>query len=101
MWPGRGVDHPPLSIAEVKERVELYLSSPLGLRGLFYNKFYLYLYLRLLVDACHIVGTGCVYRYWPFVRFPPTLTTRDTRYCRLNHSATGAFNFFLRTRRQK
>jgi hypothetical protein len=27
--PGRGVDHPPPSIAEVKERVELYLYSPL------------------------------------------------------------------------
>jgi hypothetical protein len=26
--PGRGVDHPPLSSAEVKERVELYLYSP-------------------------------------------------------------------------
>jgi hypothetical protein len=32
--PGRGVDHPPPSSAEVKERVELYLYSPLGLRGL-------------------------------------------------------------------
>jgi len=28
--PGRGVDHPPLSSAEVKERVELYLFSPSG-----------------------------------------------------------------------
>ena len=28
--PGRGVDHPPTSIAEVKERVELYLYSPSG-----------------------------------------------------------------------
>jgi hypothetical protein len=27
--PGRGVDHPPPSSAEVKERVELYLYSPL------------------------------------------------------------------------
>ena len=26
--PGRGVDHPPPSSAEVKERVELYLFSP-------------------------------------------------------------------------
>jgi hypothetical protein len=26
--PGRGVDHPPTSSAEVKERVELYLYSP-------------------------------------------------------------------------
>jgi hypothetical protein len=28
--PGRGVDHPPLSSAEVKERVELYLYYPSG-----------------------------------------------------------------------
>jgi hypothetical protein len=28
--PGRGVDHPPLSSAEVKERVELYLYFPSG-----------------------------------------------------------------------
>ena len=32
--PGRGVDHTPPSSAEVKERVEPYISSPLGLRGL-------------------------------------------------------------------
>jgi hypothetical protein len=29
-WPGRGGDHQPLSSAEVKERVELYLYSPSG-----------------------------------------------------------------------
>ena len=36
-WPGGGVDHPPPSSAEVKQRVELYLySTPLaGLHGLF------------------------------------------------------------------
>ena len=28
--PGRGVDHPPLSSAEVKERVGLYIYSPSG-----------------------------------------------------------------------
>ena len=28
--PGRGVDHPPPSSAEVKERVQLYLNSPSG-----------------------------------------------------------------------
>jgi hypothetical protein len=33
--PGRGVDHPPPSSADFKERVELYLCPPLGLRGLF------------------------------------------------------------------
>jgi hypothetical protein len=29
-WPGRGVDHPPPSLAEVKEVVELYLFAPSG-----------------------------------------------------------------------
>jgi hypothetical protein len=29
-WQGRSVNHPPPSSAEVKERVELYLSSPFG-----------------------------------------------------------------------
>jgi len=40
---GRGVDHPPLSSAEVKARAELYFYPPLGLRGPFYGEFYLYL----------------------------------------------------------
>jgi hypothetical protein len=31
--PKRGADHPPSSSAEVKERVELYLYSPLELHG--------------------------------------------------------------------
>ena len=29
-WPGRGVNHPPPSSAEVKERVEIYLYFPSG-----------------------------------------------------------------------
>ena len=33
--PGRGIDHPLPSSAEVKEKVELYSTPPLGLRGLF------------------------------------------------------------------
>jgi len=32
--PGRSVDHPAPSSAEVRERVELYLYSPMGLRGM-------------------------------------------------------------------
>jgi len=35
-----GGDHPPPFSAEVKERVELYLYSPLGLCGLFSGEMY-------------------------------------------------------------
>jgi len=42
--PEGGVDHPPPSSAEVKERVELYLYSHLGLRGLLEDDLYLFLY---------------------------------------------------------
>jgi hypothetical protein len=49
--PGRGVDHPPLSSAEVKERVELYLYSPSGLHVLFQGDLYFYLYSVNKVSA--------------------------------------------------
>ena len=42
--PRRGVDHPLSSNAEVKERIELYLYSPLDLHDLFWGEFYLYLH---------------------------------------------------------
>jgi len=37
---GRGVDHPPSSSAEVKERIELYLYSPYGPSWPFYGEMY-------------------------------------------------------------
>ena len=37
-WAGHSVDHPHPSSATVKERLELYLYSPLGLHGLFQDK---------------------------------------------------------------
>ena len=40
---GRGVIHPSPSSAEVKDRVQLYLFSQSGLRGLFYGEISLYL----------------------------------------------------------
>jgi len=43
MRPGRGVDYPPLSRAEVKERVSSTSFPPLGLHGLFLVDLYLYL----------------------------------------------------------
>jgi len=39
---GRGVDHPTPPSAEVKERVELFLYSPLGLHSVLLGKLYLY-----------------------------------------------------------
>ena len=39
--PGLGVGHPPPPNAEVKERVQLCLFSPLGLRGLFQGELFL------------------------------------------------------------
>ena len=40
-WPWHGLQHPPPSSTEVKERVELYLYSPSALRGLFWDDLYL------------------------------------------------------------
>jgi hypothetical protein len=36
--PGRGIDHSPRVSADVKERVELYQYSPLGLYSLLYDE---------------------------------------------------------------
>jgi len=44
--PGRGVDHPPPSSAEVEETVEL-KSARLGFRGLFWGELYLYRYYNI------------------------------------------------------
>ena len=41
--PGRGVDHPLPSSAEVKERVELYLHFPTGPSCLLQDELYIYL----------------------------------------------------------
>jgi hypothetical protein len=41
--PGRAVDHSSPSRAEVKEKLELYIYSPPGFRGLVYGELYLYI----------------------------------------------------------
>jgi len=85
---GRGVDHPPLSIVEVKERVELYLYSPLGLHCRFQGERYLSLSLCLFlpnfiyVYRCHSTSwlSSCVFivlscdgflLFVSFTLFPP------------------------------
>ena len=47
--PERGIDHPPTSSVEIKEREVPHLYPLLGLRGLFQGEFYLYLYLLSVV----------------------------------------------------
>ena len=72
--PGRGVDHPALSSAEVKERVELYFYSPpepsWPILGIVQGQF-----LRLLRTTFFILPEGCdVESYLDFVAyFEPTV----------------------------
>lgn len=56
-WPGCGTDHPHPSTAEVKERVELWIFSPLGLHDLFQSEIYLYLQFYLLWSISKIFST--------------------------------------------
>jgi len=42
--PGRGVDHPPHLAPRLKKKYSYTSTPPLGLRGLFYDELYLYLY---------------------------------------------------------
>ena len=56
---GRGVDHLPPSSAEVKERVQVYCTLPLGLYGLFWAELYVHLYLVLRTCRIRIVSDVC------------------------------------------
>ena len=62
--PGRGLDQPPPSKAEVKEKRELYLYSTLGHLGLFWGEFCLctpYLYIpvqQLFLDCLSLIMEG-------------------------------------------
>jgi hypothetical protein len=60
--PGRGVDHPHPSSTEVKERVELYLYTTVGVNDPFCCDFYLYPYL--------IAEAGTVYGTWHMLNIP-------------------------------
>jgi hypothetical protein len=57
--PGRDVDHPPPYSAEVKERVELYLYSPLGHRGTFQCEFYLFTFYIPQQSLCATYTATC------------------------------------------
>ena len=56
-WPGRGLNHPPISTAKVKERVEIYLYSPSGPsrpvlgRNLHFNFFQVHLDKNFLMNT--------------------------------------------------
>jgi hypothetical protein len=61
--PGRGVNHPPTSSTEVKERVELHLYSPSGPPWLYQGELYLHLtckhgYYRI----CTHLTLSCLYK---------------------------------------
>jgi hypothetical protein len=49
--PGRGVDHPPPSSAEIKERVELYLYSPFGPSWPVVGRTLLYLFANVVLSV--------------------------------------------------
>jgi hypothetical protein len=57
LWLRRGVNHPPPTSAEVKERVELYIYSLLGLHGRLWGELYVYLSLPVSwATDCQTVG---------------------------------------------
>jgi hypothetical protein len=64
--PGHGTDHTPPSSTEIKERVQLYLYSTSGLRGLLKGKLYLYLQTaktlkcELILNVNPKLGTVCI-----------------------------------------
>jgi hypothetical protein len=63
-----GVNYPLRSTAEVKERVELYLYSSMGLRGLFQGEFYLYMQTMDGVSKIFSKETWLVISWnWPVV----------------------------------
>ena len=57
--PGRRVDHPPPSSAQVKVRAELYLYPPLGLHGVLWGELYFTLYISYTSYVCNIVHGPC------------------------------------------
>jgi hypothetical protein len=61
--PGRGVDHPPPYSVGIKEGVELYLYSPLGLHGLFEGELYP---LPIFLSFTSVILGVCE---WPICRF--------------------------------
>jgi hypothetical protein len=70
--PGHGVYHPPPTSAEIKERVELYLLSPLVLRSLFQvDLYFIFIYIY--------IHTGC------FKKSFTTITIRGKPRCVLLH----------------
>jgi hypothetical protein len=63
--PGKEVDHSPPASAEVKENVDLYIHSPIHLRGIVFNlstgtilPFYHHIKIKICTDPKHEIQEG-------------------------------------------
>ena len=63
--PGHGFDHPPPSSAEVKDRVELYLYSPIWLHGADRNNFTLLIIIIIIIII--IINCNWVVTRWQWL----------------------------------
>ena len=82
--PGRGVNHPLPSRAEVKERVELYLYSPLGLSRLYCGELsFKFFFPSVLSVGSFFVAFFCLHILCP-VRFLLLLLSFDTIFLRFD-----------------
>jgi hypothetical protein len=88
--PGRVVNHPPPTSADVKERVELYLYLALGLHGLFLGEFYLYRLHKSAHNLTRSMGDNSLTIKKFLSSFKNTLDMTDTTSdALLNSRATG------------
>ena len=62
----RGVNHPPPTSAEVKERIELYLYPPLGLHGKLWGEIYHFSHREACTQNIPLEGEGLTLRMYMF-----------------------------------
>ena len=80
-WLGHGIDHPPPSSAEVKERLELYLYSPWGLQGKIYL-FFIFHYGMKIFQLWQLIKVGLILAGW---RVKPKLISQLTWFTPLKY----------------